>query len=465
MWQPTNITGCKLWLKADAGITKDGSDYVSSWADQSGNGNDATQGTGDYQPLWSGNTLNGKPVVVFDGINDYLNNISFTLNQPMTIFVVWKCQNLGITGTVLDSYDATDRIVFYQRSDNKTEIYAGVSLNYSNPSPFSNYILSSTLVNSVNTNIYEEGVLKNTGNAGSNDMVGYTIGESGIYLSSYLNGDIAEIIIYNTALSDSNRQNVERYLDFKYNITGTGIAPTRSVFLTSPPIWSPTNIAGCKLWLKADAGITKDGSDAVSVWADQSGNGNDATQGTGDYQPLWVDATLNGKPVIRFDGINDFLSGSDAGMPTGDVTVFAVVKSIENPIPLSHFNVFFSYGNITITGGLVTEGFYNDGLNNREVVFTQNGDYVAIYDQTGIYIQTSMVRIGSSYVFRSGVSSATKTMTTATALFHGIFVGSLSTTTFFANVEIAEIIIYNTALSDPDRVLVENYLNAKYALY
>ena len=70
----------------------------------------------------------------------------------------------------------------------------------------------------------------------------------------------------------------------------------------------PTDIAGCQLWLKADAGITKDGSDYVSVWADQSGNGNDAVQATGASQPLWVDGQLNGEPVLRFDGSNDFMS-------------------------------------------------------------------------------------------------------------------------------------------------------------
>ena len=34
---------------------------------------------------------------------------------------------------------------------------------------------------------------------------------------------------------------------------------------------------GMALWLKADAGVTKDGNNKVSVWTDQSGNGNDAT--------------------------------------------------------------------------------------------------------------------------------------------------------------------------------------------
>ena len=34
----------------------------------------------------------------------------------------------------------------------------------------------------------------------------------------YLKGDIAEIIVYDSALSDTNRQNVESYLNSKYAI-------------------------------------------------------------------------------------------------------------------------------------------------------------------------------------------------------------------------------------------------------
>jgi len=43
-----------------------------------------------------------------------------------------------------------------------------------------------------------------------------------------------------------------------------------------------------------------DGSQ-VDTWPDQSGNGNDATQGNTSYQPVFVANALNGLPVLRFD--------------------------------------------------------------------------------------------------------------------------------------------------------------------
>ena len=86
----------------------------------------------------------------------------------------------------------------------------------------------------------------------------------------------------------------------------------------------PTSIAGLKLWLSSDLGITKDGFDKVSNWADQSINGNDATQATASKKPLWVNNTLNGKPVIRFDGSDDFMSLTS--LISTARTIFLVIK-------------------------------------------------------------------------------------------------------------------------------------------
>jgi len=52
--------------------------------------------------------------------------------------------------------------------------------------------------------------------------------------------------------------------------------------------------------LKGDAGVTKDGSNKVSAWADQSGHGNNANKVTSSKQPTWVDNAVNGHPVMRF---------------------------------------------------------------------------------------------------------------------------------------------------------------------
>ena len=64
-FQPPQLSGCAVWLRADIGITLNGAN-VSRWADQSGNGNDATQGTSGRQPGYDALQINGRPTVFFD---------------------------------------------------------------------------------------------------------------------------------------------------------------------------------------------------------------------------------------------------------------------------------------------------------------------------------------------------------------------------------------------------------------
>ena len=86
----------------------------------------------------------------------------------------------------------------------------------------------------------------------------------------------------------------------------------------------PIPTTGLQLWLKADAGVTLNGSKA-SRWADQSGNGNDAIQPDLPRQPLLVKDALNGKPTIRFDGLDDRLGLTGSKRMT-QISFFMVFK-------------------------------------------------------------------------------------------------------------------------------------------
>lgn len=78
------------------------------------------------------------------------------------------------------------------------------------------------------------------------------------------------------------------------------------------------------------------GSDAfVHTWYDQSGNGINATQAEGIYQPKIVDSgsvvTLNGKPSMDFDGTDDHLDiGSEVfgntNLGTGNMSFWGVAS-------------------------------------------------------------------------------------------------------------------------------------------
>lgn len=64
----------------------------------------------------------------------------------------------------------------------------------------------------------------------------------------------------------------------------------------------PTQLNGCAIWLRGDRGITL--ATGVSVWADQSGNAFNGTQGTGALQPLYTTSAINGLPGLKFSAAN-----------------------------------------------------------------------------------------------------------------------------------------------------------------
>ena len=111
-------------------------------------------------------------------------------------------------------------------------------------------------------------------------------------------------------------------------LTIGGVSDTFSV-TTMTTALIPIPVTGLRIWLKADAGVIKDGSNQTSSWNDQSGNGFNVAQGNASLQPLFVDGAVNGKPVIRCDGGDDYLQTAgpvNLFNGTGIITFFAVVK-------------------------------------------------------------------------------------------------------------------------------------------
>ena len=68
-------------------------------------------------------------------------------------------------------------------------------------------------------------------------------------------------------------------------------------------------------------------SGGVTQWDDQSGQANHAVQATDSRAPILVTGAVNGRPVLRFDGVDDFLdvADSDSLSGTGDKG-FATVR-------------------------------------------------------------------------------------------------------------------------------------------
>jgi len=89
-----------LWLKADAIVGLADADPVATWPDSSGYGNDLAQATSGNRPLYKTGILNGKPAVLFDGANDYLSSAALlsallAAGGAGTVYVVARANSPG----------------------------------------------------------------------------------------------------------------------------------------------------------------------------------------------------------------------------------------------------------------------------------------------------------------------------------------------------------------------------------
>lgn len=221
-----------------------------------------------------------------------------------------------------------------------------------------------------------------------------------------------------------------------------------------------------RLWLKADAGVTRDGAGRVSAWADQSGAGNNLGQTNQPYQPICVDGVINGSPVVRFGGGSQMLQSLGLVLSgSTPFTAFSVVKF--NSVPASTYQYVWWNGIDDTTKG------YGCHTTTTPRIKSAWGSWdKAITYQTDVATDT-WYRIcsrwaggsttGNHQMWMNGVfvNSNTKTGSNFSGGFFSLGnFGPGSTMGFYGDV--AEMLIYNRSLTDAERVGVESYLAARW---
>lgn len=218
---PAAVSGLSIWLKADAGVldTNDAAitvdaTAVKTWQDQSGNANHFTNANAGERPLWKTNITNGKPVLRFVTDDRYSLTLGGALSQPNTIFVVGKA-NAADTFFVDGS---GGRNAIYVQGTGTYSMYAG-STELGATARDANFHVMMGLFNGASSIHWTDGLEDATGNAGNNALGASVRIGSNSAADNFLNGDIAEILIYNAAVSAANRTLINRYLGNKYGIT------------------------------------------------------------------------------------------------------------------------------------------------------------------------------------------------------------------------------------------------------
>lgn len=258
-------------------------------------------------------------------------------------------------------------------------------------------------------------------------------------------------------------------------IYSSGTTPTPTPTATPTPTTGPTPTSGVptsglKIWLKGDVGITKDASNYISTWADQSGNGLNATQGTSGVKPLWVNSVVNGKPVVRFDGSNDYLSFGPLtvnGLTQMSMILVSSNRADQSGGTYGDFNVALIFDE-TGNWGKVYLGPFQKTVSTR--YGTGQANNINIYTRpstigTGFSTSISIKNGTNEYLYVNGTSVATytgKLSAIANSSSTG-WLGRGGNNTYF-NGDVAEVLIYDRALTDTERQSVQAYLSGKYGL-
>ena len=224
------------------------------------------------------------------------------------------------------------------------------------------------------------------------------------------------------------------------------------------PVYSPTydsevpfpSISGLRVHLRADLGITKDGSDLVATWADQSGNGLDFTQATAANKPLWLATSGTGQPTVRFDGSNDNLSTGIITSQAGPHYFFVVFKQ------LSWVDNQYIYVNNS-TGVALEQN------TTSAQVSQYNGTNPLAADLTNYWLHRNFLNGAAS---SAALNDASPNVVTAlTQACTSMSLGGSADGTSSANVEIAEFVWYDAEVTGTDLSNMLAYFSSRYGIF
>lgn len=224
--------------------------------------------------------------------------------------------------------------------------------------------------------------------------------------------------------------------------------------------WTPSDVSGLAIWLRSDLGLYQEAAGTtpatannhpVGLWKDQSGNGRNFQTGT-TTRPLLQTGILNNHPVIRFNGIDDYMNiTSTIALP---FTLFIVTATSGN----SDSKIFEGY-----QAGILRPGFYLADSSGWKyvVVHAVVGQYkLTPITDTNFHIHRVVFADSGSH-FIDGVSKNTGDFSNAGSPTQfglgGGYAGG-----YPYNGDIVEVLLYSGVVSAPNIALVEAYLNERY---
>ena len=540
---PSRLPGLSLWMDAQATSTISSSTTggVTSWADRSGSGNTFNTSTFSVPGciLWidaadtttySGSTfttlknkgstggsltggssvnvgsytMNGNPVFRFPASVSLSQTLTYTTFNR-TVFAVTHLTTVNnpaiLDNKVCGSYVGM-QLYGYANSVLAFGTCCANGANVYPPGPL--YLSGSAIINS-NAIITTANSPRSIFFNGSEQVLGYSPswfsfipGTEAQYIGGQETIDIAELIIFDGELTSIQRQQVEGYLSYKWNIPlSYTISPANAVFysfptpiisntsiITQPSIFFPPgaqmistlnsglgalSVPGCVLWLDAaDTSTIKKSGTSVTQWNDKSGSGFVATP----IDSTVVTTTLNGLNILEFSNNRMIIPNFTWNMSFTSIMVWKA-----------------SSGNqmIGLCASTATNATWYD------FIFTGNWTLVQLNNATSStdpnYIQGptdpfpgspgNVAPVNQWFIFSIGYTAGTTTITNyalngtariSSAVFPqtgtntGVYFINGLANYAYGNSQIAEIMHFNRSVTSDERQSLEGYLATKWGL-
>jgi len=227
-----------VWLKSSV-VNQTNNSLVPSWADVSGNNNDAGQTIVGEQPIFlTTSAMNGQPVLRFDGVNDQMTIADADIldgTSGVSFYAALRCNNLDasprgilgkrITFTVASEYAYT---FFFHTGGRLFNDIHTQNNRFGTANVFANSInyvvgfdFDGTLPTSQRGRIFNGGVKTAQSGESSttlpNSNQPLTIGALNYNYGIYLGADYGEIIHFNYSLDSVEHILVQNYLSAKFN--------------------------------------------------------------------------------------------------------------------------------------------------------------------------------------------------------------------------------------------------------
>ena len=187
---------------------------VVEWQDQSGQENHAIQNSAANSALLVGNVVNGRPVLRFDdGGDGYLTPL--VLGTPCTVFVV-HAYNSAVA-TARRAVQGTNNWLLGPYSF-VHDFFQGGDFTGGPAVVTSQFVVQATWQDGSASRNWINGAFVGTPRAAGAGPGTVSLGAVGAYPEA-LDGDVAEIIIYDVALSEAQLAQVWAYLAAKYGLT------------------------------------------------------------------------------------------------------------------------------------------------------------------------------------------------------------------------------------------------------